>query len=213
MEANRDAGGTESVERQAAIVEVMTRLAGGEQQAMWDLHALAEQPLARIVRVEARRIDFRLSDDDVLDITLDAAIELGRLAHAWHPDGAAPWVWARWRIIGLVHAHIGTFADPLDEQHLDLEMPAVPLPVEDVRGVLRTLAVHHPVAQQLELRLSEHASDRDADIWLEVQMERAGGNRSPAVTVAAVHDMRPDAVRKVMQRVAERISDPVGEVA
>ena len=48
-------------------------------------------------------------------------------------------------------------------------------------------------------------SDRDAAIWLGVQLEKGAGNRSPAVTVAAEHGLRPDAVRKVVQRVGERL--------
>lgn len=184
----------------------MARLAGGEQQAMWDLHDLAEPWLRRMVRAEARRIDVRIGDDDVLDLTLDAAIELGKLAKAWKPDGALPWVWARRRINGLVHQHVGVFADELDEAHHDIEEPAALTLVDEPRLVLRSLALRHAAALRLEHQLLE-VSERDADIWLLVQMEKAAGNRSPAVTVAADHDMRPDAIRKVVQRVAQHLDD------
>ncbi|MGQ0433795.1 MAG: hypothetical protein ACT452_15470 [Microthrixaceae bacterium] len=189
-----------------AVAAVMARLAAGEQQAVWDLHVLAEQPLRRMLRAEARRIDIRIGDDDLLDLTLDAAVDLGRLAKAWHADGALPWVWARRRIAGLVHQHVGVFADELDESHLDLEQ-AAPVPsVDDPREVLRALARRHPAARVLERGLAS-VSERDADIWLGVQMEKAVGNRSPAVTVAIDHGMKPDAIRKVVQRVAERLAD------
>lgn len=191
----------------AAVVELMGRIVGGERSAVWELHDLAEPALGRMLRAEARRIDVRVGADDLLDLTLDAAVELGKLAPSWDPEGALPWVWARRRITALVHDHVGTFTRELDETHLEIEAPPVAERLEQPLEVLRSLAGRHPSAQQLDRQLRLVASDRDADIWLDVQLERAAGNRSPAVTVAANHDMRPDAVRKVVQRVGERLSD------
>lgn len=196
-----------------AVEAVMRRIVAGDRQAVWELHDLAEPALARIVQREARRIDLRLGSDDVLDLTLDAAVDLAKLARAWRPDGALPWVWARRRVTALVHEHVGTFARPLDESHLDLEVPAVMPRVDDPRRVLRSLAQRHPSAHRLEQRLAAAVSERDAAIWLGVQLEKAAGNRSPAVTVGADHDLRPDAVRKVVQRVTERLGERVDEVA
>lgn len=191
----------------AAVTAVMARLAAGDRGAVWDLHELAEPALTRIVRGEARRIDVRIGHDDVFDLTLDAAIDLAKLAGSWNPEGALPWVWARRRITALVHEHVGTFADELDDAHLDLEAPAVVARVDAPREVLREAARRHPAAHQLERRLAVAASDRDVEIWLGVQLERAAGNRSPAVTVATDHGMRADAVRKVVQRVTQRLED------
>lgn len=193
-------------EQMRAVTAVMARICDGEQQAVWELHALAEQPLRRMLRAEARRIDIRIGDDDLLDLTLDAAVDLGKLARAWKPDGALPWVWARRRIVALVHRHVGVFADQLDETHHQIEAPVRVHPVDDPRGVLRSLARRHAAALRLEEQL-QAVSERDADIWLLVQMERAAGNRSPAVTVGVAHDMRPEAIRKVVQRVGERLDD------
>lgn len=189
------------------VAEVMARIVDGDREAVWDLHDLAEPALARILRAEARRIDIRIGEDDVFDLTLDAAFDLAKLSGSWKPDGALPWVWARRRIAALVHDHVGTFARPLDETHLDLEERASAPGVEDPREVLRSVARRHPSARRLDQRLSAAVSDRDADIWLGVQIEKAGGNRSPAVTVAADHHMRPEAVRKVVQRVGERLNE------
>jgi hypothetical protein len=200
-------GGGEGYAFRAEIAAVMARIAGGEGSAVWELHDLAEPALARVLRAEARRIDVRIGDDDLFDLTLDAAVDLGQLARAWDPDGALPWVWARRRITALVHQHVGTFARPLDDTHLELEVRPPVHPVENPRNVLRSLARRHPSAHRLERRLSATVSDRDADIWLGVQLEKAAGNRSPAVTVGVDHDLRPDAVRKVVQRVSERLHD------
>lgn len=188
-----------------AVVAVMARIAGGEREAVWALHDLAEPVLARMLRAEARRIDFRIGDDDIFDLTLDAAIDLAKLARAWKPDGALPWVWARRRVIALVHEHIGTFANPLDDEHLDLEAPVWRPALPEPRDALRALAHRHPSARRLDQRLTATVTDRDASIWLGVQLEKAAGNRSPAVTIAADHGLRPDAVRKVVQRVGQRM--------
>lgn len=189
-----------------AVAAVMARIAAGEREAVWELHDLAEPFVTRILRAETRRLDLRIGDEDIFDLTLDAAVDVAKLARSWKRDGALPWVWARRRVTALIHGHVGTFARELDESHLEIEAPATAVPVEDPRRALRALARCDPSAHKLDERLSTEVSDRDANIWLDVQIEKAAGNRSPAVTVAAVHGMRPDAVRTVGQRVGERLS-------
>lgn len=196
-------------ELRARVVEVMARLVAGDRDATWDLHVLAEVPVRHMLRAEARRVDVRIGDEDVFDLTIDAAIDLAKLARAWDPDGALPWVWARKRIRGLVHDHIGQFTRELDDEHLQIEAPPMLVSVPEPREVLRSVAEQHPAARALEQRLAATVSERDADIWLGVQLEKGAGNRSPAVTVAAECGLRPDAVRKVCQRVGERL----GQVA
>lgn len=192
-------------DERAAVAAVMTRLAGGERSAVWELHALAEPALRRMLRAEARRIDVRLGDDDVFDLTLDAAVDLGKLAGAWNPEGALPWVWARRRVVALVHAHVGQMGRPLDDAQLEVAVPPPVALAAEPREALRSLARRHPAARRLDQRLTAAASERDAAIWLRVQVEKAGGNRSPAVTVAAETGLRPEAVRKVVQRVRQRL--------
>lgn len=199
---------TEADALRQAVGELMARIAAGDSEAVWDLHTVAEKSLSRIVRTEVRRLDLRLHHEDVVDITLDAAIVLGKLARSWDPEGALPWVWARKRIVGLVHEHVGVFADELEETHLELVAPPAPEPIDDPRAALRSLALRHPSARFLDQRLAE-VSDRDAVIYLRIKMEQASGNRSPAVTVGVEHGLRPDAVRKVYQRVNHHL----GEVA
>lgn len=201
-----ETGSEREDQRRAAVVEVMARIVAGEQSAVWDLHALAEPTLTRMLRAEARRIDFRIGDEDVFDLTLDAAIDLAKLARSWDPDGALPWVWARRRIAGLVHGHIGVFADELDDTVLDIEAPSPRVAERQPREVLRSLARSHPAARRLDRSL-EAVTERDADIYLRVQLEKAVGNRSPAVTIGVECDLRPAAVRKVVQRVLERLDD------
>src|SRR3546814_12996564 len=107
-----------------------------------------------IIRAEARRIDIRIGDDDVLDLSLDAAIDLAKIARAWQPGGALPWVWARRRIAALVHGHVGTFAQSLDETPFDIEARAAPASVASPRDMLRFLAARPPAALSLDIPMS-----------------------------------------------------------
>lgn len=188
-----------------AVADAMAGIVAGDRSAIWELHRLAEPSLRRMLRAEARRVGAWISEDDLFDLTLDAATVLGHLAGSWKTGSALPWVWARLRITALVHEHLGQFTRELDESHLELEEPPVVTHVDEPRAVLRSLAARHEGAQDLDRRLSEAVSDRDAEIFLGFQLEKAAGNRSPAVTVAADHGMQPAAIRKVVQRVGERL--------
>lgn len=183
----------------------MFAIASGDEHAIWDLHTLAEPALRGIARREASRVGVWLNDDDIFDVTLDAAMEMGRMAKSWNPDGALPWVWARKRLLAIVQQHVGTFTRGLDDTFLEVEAAPARVPMEEPVAALRRLAERHDGARELQERLEALVSPRDADIWLTFQVERAGGNRSPAVTIAVDHGMRPDAVRKVVQRVGARL--------
>lgn len=189
-----------------AVAEAMAKIAAGDQSAIWELHPLAAPAVRGMLRREARRVSAWISDDDLHELTLDAAMLLGGMARSWKPGGALPWVWARLRILGLVHQHLGMFTRELDERHDEIaELPIV-IHLDEPRAVLRSLAARHEGAAALDRRLTEAANDRDAEIYLGYQIEKAAGNRSPAVTVAADHGMQPAAVRKVVQRVSQRLA-------
>jgi hypothetical protein len=187
------------------VARAMASIVAGDHTAIWDLHRLAERSLRGMLGAEARRVNAWISDDDLFDLTLDAAMAIADAAASWRPGSALPWVWARLRVTALVHRHLGMFTRELDETHLDVEEPPVVARIEEPRAVLRSLASRYEAAAQLDDRLSHAVSDRDAEIWLGVQLEKAAGSRSPAVTVAADQGMRPGAVRKVVQRVGERL--------
>jgi hypothetical protein len=197
--------GTDS-EFRSDVNRVMFAIAAGKTDAIWHLHALAEPALAAMVRIEALRVGVSLGRDDTFNLTLDAAMELGRLARSWSPDGALPWVWARKRILAIVQRELGTFTRELDDELLEREEQPARVAMGEPVAALRSLAERHAGARELQGRLDRLVSARDADIWLRFQVERDGGNRSPAVTVAVDHGMRADAVRKVVQRVTERLS-------
>lgn len=188
------------------VADVMARIVGGDSQATWDLHRLAEPALRRILQAEAGRVGAWLPDDDLWDLTLDAAMAIAASAGAWKPGAALPWTWAHSRITALVHQHLGTFTRPFDAELHDHEEPPAVIKVDRLRPVLRSLAARHEAARLLDERLSEVASERDAEIHLGMLLEKAEGNHSPAVTVAADQGMQPAAVRKAHQRVGARLA-------
>ena len=196
----------DEVEKRATVRALMARIAAGEDDAIWELHELAEGDLARIIRSEARRLDIRLEAEEVWELTIDAVDAVADVASAWKPDGTWPWVWAHHRVRAVVHQHVGTFAKPLDDEHLDIEALEPVERLEDPRAVLRRAAERHPAARELEEQLCR-IRERDAAIYLGVVLEKAAGNRSPAVTVGADHGLQPANVRKVVQRVGERLSE------
>ena len=197
--------GRTTADFRTAVAEAMADIAAGHVEAVWDLHDLATPAIRGLVRREAQRVGVQLDTDDLDGLILDAVLELARVARSWRTGEALPWVWARRRIEALVHRFVGTFAQELDDD-LDVEAPPPPLAwVEPVES-LRRLATRHPAAWALQARLDAAVSERDAAIWLAVQVERQSGNRSPAVTVGADHGVRPDAVRKVVERVGRRVA-------
>ncbi len=188
-----------------AVAEAMADIAAGDSQAIWELHRLATPTLQRMLRAEARRINAWISDDDLYDLVLDATFVLADRARSWRPEISLPWVWAKHRVHAVVHRHFGTFTRELDESHLQIAEPPAVVPIDDALAVLRSLAARHEGALALDRRLSEVAKPRDAEIYLGYLLERAAGNRRPAVTVGADHGMQPAAARKVVQRVGERL--------
>lgn len=185
----------------------MAAAAAGAPSAAWALAPLVERPVRRMLRSEVTRLGGWVSTDDLEGLVLDAVLELASLAGAWRPDGAPPWVWARHRILGLAHRFVDVRADALDERVQPVAAPPV-TPLADVewREVLRAVAARRVDALAVEAVLEATTTDRDAEIWLEVEAEQAAGNRHAAVTVGARFDLSPAAVRKVTQRVRARLA-------
>ena len=181
----------------------MAGIVAGDRSQTWRLHELSAPSVRPTIWREARRVGVFLTDDEVQEIHIDVTLDLARRAKAWSPDGALPWVWARRRVLAAVHAHIGQFHDEVD----DLAEPETPEPVEridDPLPVLRAIGAHDRRVTAL-LDLLTDASDRDIAIWLAHRLETQTGNRSPAVTVGADHHLTPAAIRKVVQRVNQRL--------
>lgn len=187
-----------------AVRQAMADIVAGDPAATWRLRDLCGPAVRAMAYREGRRIGVWLSADDLDEIQIDVALDLARRAPSWDPEGSYPWTWAKRSVLAMGHAHIGQFGEELD----DVEDAAEPEPVDrldDPVAVLLDLADHHPRVTALLHHLGG-ASDRDVAIWVGYRLEVQAGNRRPAVTVGADHSMKPAAVRKVVQRVNQRLA-------
>lgn len=211
---------------EAHVAQLMAAIAAGDEAAVWKLREVADAPIRRIVRGQLRRLGVRYEIEELDGLVMEAVLALRHVAKSWQPGLAPPWVWARHRVIRVVHDFSGTFADSLEELgdgdpdaaagwlgvH-DTHLPtsggrAVDPPdvIDDTLATLRNLAERHSAVAALGEALSEVASTRDAALWVATLEERASGNQSPAVTVAARFGMSPTAVRKANQRTWDRLT-------
>ncbi|MGH9227954.1 MAG: hypothetical protein ACRD07_04330 [Acidimicrobiales bacterium] len=206
----------------------MTAIAAGDTAALWGFRDVADQPLRRRLRATLHRLDVPYDVDDLDGLVIDAVLAIADVAGAWRPGGAPPWVWAHHRVVGVVHRFVGQFATSLDaladgdygdalarftgRGHAGVPPGVAGMVtldpadvVSEARAALKRLAFDRPDAALLDTALSETVSARDAALWLAALDEREAGNRHPAVTVGVRFGMRPDAVRKAVQRVGRRL--------
>ena len=193
---------------------LMARMAAGDERALFELDQDFSDSIGRMLRSEFRRLGVDRVDPAETDgLTLDACIDLFGRAGSWDPTrGVTPWTWAQFRLRALVVAHLGQFTDALPEEG-PAEVPAAPGAVEGAGpeadagpvSTLRSLAGSRP-----ELRLLQEGLDRvslpaQQAILLEVKVQAALGDPSPAVTVGRMTGVRPDTVRQTVKRVLDRL--------
>jgi len=185
------------------IESVMARLVAGDGEAVADLFELGATPVRRCILATLQEKGMWVDRDRLDDITRDALVELVRIAPGWRADGgAAPWTWARHRLISLAFNRIGILADDLDDlTHQEQPDTHDPDAAEAAVVVLRGLEAEHDGVRILTTALGRITSERNGAVWLDVLSEQAAGNRSPAETVAKNHDLTAANVRKICQRV------------
>ena len=193
--------------RGPALAEIMAALAAGDGTAVYGLVDAYGDDLARTVRTIAAGRGARLGADRVEELVVDAALAIQAVAGAWRPDGAPPWVWARGRIRAVVDRHVGQWADELDlERCADLAAP-VPSPGAEpaTASCLAKLAATIPEVALLREGLDLVASPRDQLVFVELGIQVALGDPSPAVTVGALYGMKPASVRQQSRRTKLRL--------
>ncbi|HEX6422329.1 MAG TPA: hypothetical protein VFZ79_02560 [Acidimicrobiales bacterium] len=233
-DTDREPGAGTAEPDAATVARLMAEIAAGRRSAIWELHRAAGLPVRARVRGELRRLGVRYDADDLDALVIDAVLAIADVAGAWRPGGAPPWSWAHHRVVGVVHRWVGTFADSLEalgDGDTDGALgwcdrgrvtrsdgigdgPAAADPadtVTDTRAVLRRLATNTPLAAELDAALSALVSPLAAAVWLAVLDETEAGNRHPAVTIGARFGMHPDAVRKTVQRVRQRLAGAAGD--
>lgn len=191
------------------LEQIVAGVARGDADSIERFFALATPPVRSIALRALRDAGIWVDQDRLHDIVHDAVLELVRAAPSWRPDGgAAPWTWARPRLVAIAFEHVGIFADDLDD-HAEVEHPeATASPIDrSLEDLLVDLAAQRPVLADLCTALSRVANDRDRRVWIELLWEESGGNRRAAITVAQNHGLSHANVRKIRQRVQNRLVD------
>lgn len=201
----------------AAVTEVMARLAAGDMAAMTTLMDRWERPIKAALWRIARSRNVRLQADDLDEMLVGAVLVLQHVAGAWSPEGGAmPWVWAKHRLANVVDEFLGQLGPSIDagtELHLAAEpMPTVACEEHDVEEVLAQLAREgsiagdrHRLVDDLRHALQAVASERDRRVFLEVAMQAAAGDPSPANTVGQMFGLQPATVRQIRCRVRRKL--------
>ena len=193
--------------RRDRLTTLMRAMAHGQHAAIFLLATEFGPQIGATMRRHLRRIGLEGVDAAELDgLVIDACIELSRVASGWDPDGGAlPWTWAERRLRALAAAYVGIHADALDtERHEHLAAtaeagtgdPSDP----DVLEVLDQLASRRPECALVSEALGRVANARNRGIVLDVRVQSALGDPSPATTVGRDVGLQPEAVRQVVHR-------------
>lgn len=191
------------------VAALMARMAGGERDALYELYREFGGAVAGALRAELRRLGLvRVAPEDVDGLVLDACLDLFDRAASWDPArGVLPWTWARLRLRATAVAWVGQFAGPLPEGGpVDAAAPAAPAGGDAAAlTVLDALAARRADVGLLREGLRRVSRPAQQEILLEVKLQGALGDPSPAATVGREAGMRPDAVRQTVKRVLDRL--------
>jgi len=185
----------------------MGAMALGQHAAIFLLATEFGPQIGAAMRRHLRRIGLEGVDAAELDgLVIDACIELSRVAAGWDPDGGAlPWTWAERRLRALAAAYVGIHADALDaERHEQLAATAEAVSTDpsdpDVLELLDQLASRRPECALVSEALGRVTNARNRGIVLDVRLQSALGDPSPATTVGRDVGLQPEAVRQVVHR-------------
>lgn len=200
-------------ERFERLVVVMSAMAAGDKAAVFSLYSDFWTQLAASIRRELRRLGVEHPHPEELDgMVIDACLVLLDCGGAWKPEGGAlPWTWAQRRLAGVVSDWVGQYADELDADRADSDgddgrAAAAGGDDEPELDVLLRMASRHARCALALEALELVASRRDQAIVLELRCQIAAGDPSPALTVAARHNVSGEVVRKAASRVRERLN-------
>ena len=201
-------------DRRERLEHLMAQLAAGDGRAACALAFEFSGPIGSAVRAHLADLGIHDVERDELDsLVIDVCIMLADVAAAWRADGgAAPWQWAFHRVRQVVSRFVGQHADTLDEAVLDRAAPPDAAGDEpDLLELFDGLARDWPLVALVREGLELVANARDRAILLEVAVQTELGDPSPSVTVAAMREMTPAAVRQVVSRTRRRLVGLAGD--
>lgn len=199
------------LQRYDRLVVIMAAMATGDPAPVFWLYAEFGGHIGAVMRRELRRLGVeRLAPEELDGMVIDACFELFDCGAAWNPAGGAlPWTWAGRRLGRIASAWVGQYADELDMDRTDTGTDNPPSALETDPAeldVLSHLAESHLGCALVLAALEQVATRRDRAIVLEVRAQMAGGDPSPALTVARRHGVTPEVVRQVVSRVRARLA-------
>jgi hypothetical protein len=190
----------------------MTAMAGGDVAQLVDFVGEFGAPLERIVRRTVfgfGRRDLLARRDEFEALVLTAGFALFDRASAWDPAGAPPWVWADRAIRAAIAEHVGHATCDFDAERADLCADHD----VDRRGlegsaieVIDRLARFDDRAWLWWDAVASVATERDREVYFEYELQKALGDRSPAVTVATQTGLSTSNVRQIARRVRVRLA-------
>ena len=194
----------------ADLETVMASLAAGDVAAYEPFFGMAAGPVRRVLRNELASKGIWVDRDRLDDLVRDGILELIRLAPRWRADGGArPWNWAYRRLVRGAYEGLGLLVDDIDA-HREVACTSGPcssvLDDGEVLQAFELITEINRAGRILGRALERVATDRDRIVWLEVLHEQGGGNAAPAVTVAQSHGLTEANVRKICQRVRQRLT-------
>ncbi|HVV38339.1 MAG TPA: hypothetical protein VHC63_17150 [Acidimicrobiales bacterium] len=189
------------------VAELMTAMAAGDASAMFTLYTEFGAVIRRVLQSHfADRGVHVVPADEMNGLTLDATMALFEAAPSWRADGGAmPWTWAERRLRAIVNAYLGPHTREFGDEDGGVVATDVAAADVDELDHLETVARDDDTIRLLVDALDATSSRRDAQVFLSVRAQAAGGDPSPANTVAARHGMKPPAVRQAAKRVGDRL--------
>lgn len=190
---------------------LMARMARGDSAALFLFVGRFEPQLRSCVlsiALEFGRRDAVATPDERSELVLVAAMVIFERARSWRPGEARPWVWAHRAIRSAVACYIGHATAGIDVDLLVDRVAAdavVTRPDGSAVELVLQLAERDERAAAWWQAAAEVGSERDRMVYLEYEVQQALGDPSPAVTVAGFSGLRPDHVRKIVQRMRARV--------
>lgn len=201
--------GGDRIER---VAELMARMAAGDIAAMATLLQEFAGPIRATVARLYRSFNVMPDADDLDGGVVETGLVLFDHARGWSPDGGAmPWRWAEPRMRNMVSREIGQHTSDLEGVRHPEARPLATEQVDDadLDAVLAAAAIADDRWALVLGALKECLSARDAAVLLAFDDRKAGGDPSPADTVAQMFGLSTVNVRKVASRSRRKLVDLV----
>ena len=198
-------------EPDARLCELMSRMAAGDNAAIFELNEHYGRNILAAIRAHTRTRGVSLPPDVADSMVLDFCIDIANHAGGWRPEGgASPWKWAERRLHATVGRHLATIdvREPTIDSH-DHVSAQPDTANADAMALLDALVLRNPFASLLREALQKADRCRNIAIFLDVELQRAGGDPTPAQSIAELNGLRPENVRQIVHRARARLKQTV----